>query len=160
MAERGYSPIFAESIYQLIPGVARGEFCAHHVHKLLAQAQRAGVVCGRRAEFTADGFYAPAQLVNDARHAQVRFRVIDVLCSAWDCALEAGDDGEPEVRLGLRMIVGLPEADALRIEACRTETLFSGVDDLAHRARLDRKAMNLLADAGALHGLTRHGHDA
>jgi DNA polymerase III alpha subunit len=55
------------------------------------------------------GFYAPAQLVNDARRHEVAFRLIDVQHSEWDCTLEANAVGEPEIRLGLRMVAGLAE---------------------------------------------------
>lgn len=168
MAERGYSPMFAESIYQQILGFSGYGFPESHAASFaLITYASCWLKCNEPAAFVAGvlnsqpmGFYAPAQLVNDARRSHVRFRAIDVLCSEWDCTLEAGDDGEPEVRLGLRMIVGMPEADGHRIEASRAQAVFIGVDDLAHRAQLDRKAMNLLADAGALRGLTRHRHEA
>lgn len=55
------------------------------------------------------GFYAPAQLVNDTRRADVMFRPIDVQYSEWDCTLEVNENGIPEIRSGLRMVAGLAE---------------------------------------------------
>ena len=56
------------------------------------------------------GFYAPAQIVRDAREHGVEARAADVNLSDWDCTLEAGGaDGRPALRLGLRQIDGLQE---------------------------------------------------
>jgi len=54
------------------------------------------------------GFYAPAQLVRDARDHGVEVRPADVNSSDWDCTLEPGTDRCP-VRLGLRLVAGAPE---------------------------------------------------
>ena len=50
------------------------------------------------------GFYAPAQLVRDARAHGVEVRPADLSMSEWDCTLERREDGRPAVRLGLRMV--------------------------------------------------------
>jgi len=76
--------------------------------------------------------------------------------SDWDCMLEAGPDGAPEVRLGLRMVVGLAEAQARSIVAARDAALFRSVDDLAHRAGLNKRSLGLLAKARALQSLSGH----
>ena len=60
------------------------------------------------------GFYAPAQLVQDARRHGVEVRPPDVQLSEWDCTLESG-----AVRLGLRMVSGLAEGEGRRIAADR-----------------------------------------
>jgi error-prone DNA polymerase len=65
------------------------------------------------------GFYAPAQLVGDARRNGVMFRPVDVQVSDWDCTLERSVDGNPEVRLGLRLVSDLPEAHGTAIEGER-----------------------------------------
>src|SRR5690606_29269705 len=64
------------------------------------------------------------------------------------------------LRLGLRMVSGLTEAGAKRIEDARRERPFADVTDLARRARLDRRDLEALADAGALASLAGHRHDA
>ena len=57
------------------------------------------------------GFYAPAQLIRDAREHGVKVLPIDVNHSDWDCTLE-GQGPRPALRLGMRMISGLPRAAA------------------------------------------------
>ena len=66
----------------------------------------------------------------------------------------------PALRLGLRMVSGLTEAGAKRLEDARRERPFADVADLARRARLDRRDLEALADAGALASLAGHRHDA
>ena len=58
------------------------------------------------------GFYAPAQLVRDARAHGVEVRAVDVAASGWDSSLERRDDGEPVLRLGLRLVKSLSQAGA------------------------------------------------
>ncbi len=124
------------------------------------------------------GFYAPAQLVQDARRHGVEVRAPDVMASDWDCTLEsaqvpAGDRAHvkgdapatwgrsgPALRLGLRMIGGLREDVAQRIAALRGERPFASIADLAHRAALGKRELDALADADALAALAGHRHDA
>src|SRR5690606_31121014 len=65
------------------------------------------------------GFYAPAQIVRDAREHGVEVRPVDINFSDWDCTLEpVADGGEKPVlalRLGLRQVDGLIEDDAQKI---------------------------------------------
>jgi error-prone DNA polymerase len=58
------------------------------------------------------------------------------------------------------MVSGLTEAGAQRIEAARRVRPFADVADLAHRAKLDRRDLGALADAGALASLAGHRHAA
>jgi error-prone DNA polymerase len=106
------------------------------------------------------GFYAPSQLVQDARRHGVEVRPVDVRLSDWDCALERGADGEPALRLGLRLAKGFPEAAARRLVAARTRDGFTDVQALATRAGLDRRELGCLAAAGALGALAGHRHRA
>jgi error-prone DNA polymerase len=106
------------------------------------------------------GFYAPAQLVNDAQRNGVRFRAVDAQASDWDCTLEANEAGAAEVRLGLRMVSGFAENQALALMKARGARAFRSVEDLAHRAGLNRRAMQALAQAGSLQSLAGHRHAA
>src|SRR6187397_3728366 len=75
------------------------------------------------------GFYAPAQIVRDARQHGVEVRPVDVNHSFWDCTLEKtplppmgrGGDTRWALRLGLRQIKGFAEADAERLVAARQD---------------------------------------
>lgn len=173
MLERGYSAQFAEQIYNQILGFGSYGFPQSHSASFallvytsawLRRHAPAAFVAGLLNSWPM-GFYAPAQLVNDARRNGVVFRPADVLKSEWDCTLEAGADGKPEVRLGLRMVSGLAEAQGQAIveaRAARSGAALSGsgqfadIDELAHRANLPQRAMELLARAGALATLAGH----
>jgi len=106
------------------------------------------------------GFYAPAQLVADARRHGVAVRPADVTVSNWDCTLEQMDDGEPAVRLGLRLVTGLSRAGADRLIKERMQAPFADATDLARRAQLSRRDLQALAAADALKTLSGHRHRA
>jgi DNA polymerase III alpha subunit len=104
------------------------------------------------------GFYAPAQLVRDARTHGVEVRAVDVMASQWESTLERRCDGEPALRLGLRLVKSLSEAGAARLAAARAERAFASVSDLCARAALDRRDLEALAAAGALGALSGNRH--
>ncbi len=104
------------------------------------------------------GFYGPAQLVRDARAHGVEVRPVDVQESAYDCTLERREDGEPALRLGMRMVRSLSETGAQRVAAVRAERRFESVQDLARAAALERGDLEALAAAGALSALSGNRH--
>ncbi|MDD3650446.1 error-prone DNA polymerase [Immundisolibacter sp.] len=168
MAARGYDADFAEAIYRRILGFGSYGFPMSHAASfaLLTYAS-CWLKCHEPAAFCAAllnsqplGFYAPAQLINEARRMGVCFRPVDVQRSAWDCTLEAGPDGAPEVRLGLNQVRGLPAAEGQGIVTARAAGPFGSVQDLAERAGLGRRALDALAGAGALASLAGHRHGA
>jgi DNA-directed DNA polymerase III PolC len=106
------------------------------------------------------GFYAPAQLVRDARSHGVEVRAVDVVCSDWDCTLERRVDGRPALRLGLRLVKHLSSEGAARLLAARAGRAFGSIADLAERAVLGRRDLEALAAADALSGLAGHRHRA
>ena len=164
MLANGYEPEFAERIFQQVLGFGSYGFPeSHSASFALLVYVSAWLRCHRPAAFVAGllnswpmGFYAPAQLINDARRNGVAFRAADVQHSDWDCTLETGAGGKPEVRLGLRMVKGLAENQAQAIVACRVAAHLESVDDLAHRAQLNRRSLNLLARANALQSVIGH----
>jgi DNA-directed DNA polymerase III PolC len=106
------------------------------------------------------GFYAPAQLVRDARNHGVEVRPVDLVRSAWDCTLERRDDGRAALRLGLRMVKHLPQASAQRLMIARAQRPFESIADVAERGALDRRDLESLAAADALAALAGHRHRA
>jgi DNA-directed DNA polymerase III PolC len=106
------------------------------------------------------GFYAPAQLVRDARAHGVEVRPVSATISDWDCTLERRDDGRAALRLGLRLVKHLSKEGALRLLAERGRRAFDSVADLAERAALDRRDLEALAAADALASLAGHRHRA
>ena len=185
MAERGYEKDFARQIFRQIRGFGEYGFPeSHSASFALLVYVSAWLKCHEPAAFTAAilnslpmGFYAPAQLVRDARSHGVEVRPADVNTSQWDCTLEPGSvtTGEPALRLGFRLIKGLSRDAALRLvdarkkhfgsrDAVRGEVLagraFSHVSELVRGARLSRTELEHLAAAGALRGLAGHRHRA
>ncbi len=102
------------------------------------------------------GFYAPAQLVRDARAHGVEVRPVALEVSNWDCTLERREDGRAAVRLGLRMVRSLSQAGAERLLGARANRAFTDIADLAERARLNQGDLEALAAADALLDLTGH----
>jgi Helix-hairpin-helix motif/LAGLIDADG-like domain/Intein splicing domain len=103
------------------------------------------------------GFYAPAQLVRDAREHGIEVRPVDVTRSAQDCTLE-GD--APALRLGFRMVKGLSKSAGEKIAAARAAAPFLSVEDCCRRARLTSRDAKVLAACGAFAPLSRHRRHA
>lgn len=169
MLARGYTEAFATQIYQQILGFGSYGFPeAHSASFALLAYASSWLRCHHHPAFVAGllnswpmGFYAPAQLIYDARRHDVIFRPVDVQHSDWDCTLEAGAEGRPEVRLGLRLVSGLPEVHGQSIEAQRRiHGPFQSVDEFAHRAQLPKRSLSLLAQAAALDSLAGHRRQA
>jgi error-prone DNA polymerase len=98
------------------------------------------------------GFYAPAQLVRDARQHGVEVRSVDVNHSQWDSTLEPHKNGFA-VRLGLRLTRGLAEKDGRRIAELRGQRAYASVGDLWRRASVPIAALQHLAKADAFRSL-------
>ena len=98
------------------------------------------------------GFYAPAQIVRDAREHGVELRGVDVNYSDWDCTLEPAEDGAFALRLGFRMIDGMRQEDADRLMAAR-QAGYVDPDSLRRRAGLGRGAMERLAAADSFRSM-------
>lgn len=168
MLEKGYTQAFTERIFRQIEGFGSYGFPESHAASfaLLAYAS-CWLKCHEPAAYACAlvnswpmGFYSPDQVLQDARRHDVEVRPVDVRYSDWDCSLEPDEHGEPAIRLGLRMIRGMREDDARRIEQARQSGAFRDAEDLSVRARLDASARERLADAGALGGLVGHRYQA
>ncbi len=164
MLANGYKREFAEQIYRQILGFGEYGFPESHAASfaLLAYVS-AWIKCHEPAAFLAAllnsqpmGFYAPSQLVQDARRHGVEVRPIDVEISEWDCTLEDAAEDKQAVRLGFGRIIGLAKKSAYRLIAARLQGTFNSVEDLARRAQLDARDLKLLACANALAALAGH----
>jgi error-prone DNA polymerase len=166
MAARGYSSEFAERVYRQMMGFGDYGFPESHAASFaLLVYDSAWLKCHEPAAFTAAllnsqpmGFYAPAQLVRDARAHGVRVHAVDAEASEWDCTLEPSGASQPALRLGLRLVKGLTRAGAARLIEARAAGPFAGLHDLARRAELERTDLEALAAAGALAGLSGNRH--
>lgn len=169
MLARGLSKQFAEQVFNQIRGFGEYGFPESHAASFaLLVYVSAWLKCHHPAAFTAAllgsqpmGFYAPAQLVRDARAHGVTVLPADVNASGWQASLETSPQprrrghrvGGPAIRLGLEQVHGLGEAAGLRIEAARRDGPFRLPRDLARRAEIDRESLLHLARAGALASL-------
>lgn len=170
MLARGYSPDFAASLFDQLKGFGSYGFPESHAagFALLAWAS-AWLKCHEPAAYLCAllnslpmGFYSESQLVQDARRHGIRVNPVDVRFSDPDCTLESAADTtqQPALRLGLRLVRGLPANAGQRIAAARAEATFTSVTDLVERAELDARERRKLADADALRGLAGHRHRA
>ena len=172
MRRRGYPERFAEQIYQQILGFGEYGFPeSHSASFALISYSSAWFKCHEPAIFACAllnsqpmGFYAPAQIVADARRHDVTVMPVDVTASNRDCSLEPvsgpGRPGKLALRLGLSMVRGVRAESAEGIVAARALGPFRDVADLVTRSRLDRGEATRLARAGALSGLAGHRYRA
>ncbi|MFO1407284.1 MAG: error-prone DNA polymerase [Steroidobacteraceae bacterium] len=168
MRERGYAEEFAKQIFRQILGFGEYGFPESHAASFaLLVYVSAWLKRHEPAAFAAAlinsqpmGFYAPSQLVQDARRHGVEVHPVDVTASRWDCTLEPGAGPGPALRLGLRVVKGFPEEAAQRLVEARAAGPYASVQDLAGRAHLVRRELASLAAAGALAGIAGHRHRA
>ena len=160
MGERGYEADFALRCFRQIEGFADYGFPESHAASFaLIVYVSAWLKCHYPAAFACAllnsqpmGFYAPAQIIADARQHGVLVRGADVNASGWDCTLEPAAAGGPALRLGFRQIKGLREAEAGAITAARRRP-FASIAELAARASLHRGTLETLARADAFGSL-------
>ena len=177
MVTKGYPRDFAERCFRQIEGFGEYGFPESHAASfaLLVYAS-AWMKCHFPDVFACAlinsqpmGFYAPAQILRDAREHGVEVRPVDVNASQWDCTLEPGPRARDRViarhcgqakaiwsrhavRLGLRQIKGLSQQAAERLLAARGRG-YDSVVDFAVRSGLDRAVIVRLAEADAFAGL-------
>lgn len=165
MVARGYEADFARRCFEQIKGFGSYGFPESHA---LAFARlvyvSSWIKCHHPAVFACAllnsqpmGFYAPAQIVRDAREHGVAVRGIDVAASGWDNGLE---DGGQSLRLGYRQITGFRQEWAEAIVGARAAAPFTSIEDLARRAHLPQRALRLLADADAFRSIALDRREA
>jgi error-prone DNA polymerase len=173
MSANGIDAEFAERVFQQIRGFGEYGFPESHaasfaliawVTAWLRTHQLPAFTC---ALLNAQpmGFYSPATLVEDARRHGVEVRPVDVLHSDWDCTLESraieGGGGGPRphdrlaLRMGLRWIRGFHAQDAEKLLAARDNGRWRDLDSFVRSTGLQKRPLQLLAEAGALEGFDR-----
>ncbi len=179
MRANGLSEAFAGGVYEQILGFGEYGFPESHAASfaLLVYVSAwlkhyyPAAFCAALINSQPMGFYAPAQLIRDAREHGVELRPVDVNHSDWDATLEAAEDletrrrGDGEnhsasllvsqspslsvfrLRLGFRLLGGLPQAAIRQLSAARESGAFRSCEDLARRTKLGRPIIELLARA-------------
>jgi len=166
LVANGYSADFARRLYAQIQGFGEYGFPESHAASFaLLVYVSAWLKRHHPAAFAAAlinsqpmGFYAPAQIVRDAREHGVDVRPVDVNHSSFDCTLELDGDAVPAVRLGMRLVKGLGAADADAVAAAVAAWgPFTTIEALRRRSGARVRALRRLAraDAFASMGLDR-----
>ncbi|MBB4116396.1 DNA polymerase III alpha subunit [Rhizobium sp. BK226] len=158
MVKNGYTEEFAEKTFSQLEGFGSYGFPESHAASfaLIAYASSyikchyPDVFCAALINAQPMGFYAPAQIVTDARAHGVAIRPVCINRSRWDCTLEEieGTDRHA-VRLGMRLVRGLPEQDAAKIAVARGDEPFVSIDDMWRRAGVSSASLVKLAEADA-----------
>ncbi len=160
MSARGYDPAFAARCFEQIKGFGEYGFPESHAASFAKLVYiSAFIKCRYPAVFAAAllnaqpmGFYAPAQIIRDAREHGVEIRPIDINHSLWDNTLERRPTGELALRIGLRQIDGFSEAWAGKLTTARGAG-YRDIETLSMRTRLPTGALRKLADADAFGSL-------
>ncbi len=156
MVGQGYDQNFAERCFQQIEGFGEYGFPESHaasfallvyVSSWLKRYYPAVFACGL-LNSQPMGFYAPAQIIRDARDHGVTVLPVDVNHSHWDGALEQVPNSEAfALRLGFRQVKGFPQESAEAICQARSVHAFRDVYDLWRRTGLRVDLVEKLADA-------------
>jgi error-prone DNA polymerase len=166
---RGLGASFAEALFRQIEGFGEYGFPESHAASFALLVYVTGWLKVRHPVAYACallnsqplGFYGPSAIVQDAQRHGAEVRPPCALASDWDSALEpAGSTSapafgrpQPALRLGLRLVKGLGEAEARAVVAARAGGAFADFDDFVARARPSRAALEALAEAGALEAI-------
>jgi len=180
MLANGYSMAFAQQCFHQLHGFSEYGFPESHAASFaLLVYVSAWLKRHHPAAFAAAllnsqpmGFYAPAQIIGDARNHGVEVRPMDINASHWDCTLEDSAPrqapvaqssrprdslwgmGGPALRIGLRQIKGFRQVHAERIVRHRQEHgPIKSIEQLQQRCGLPSTAIGLLARADALGSL-------
>jgi error-prone DNA polymerase len=167
MLERGYHPDFADACFAQIEGFGEYGFPESHAAAFAMLAYvSAWLKCHHPAAFACAllnaqpmGFYAPAQIVRDAREHQTETRPICVNRSHWNNTLERRTDGALALRLGFRQIKGFREEDAGWIVAARGNG-YPDPESLWLRAAIGPAVLERLAEADAFCDMALNRRDA
>ncbi len=175
MVAKGIAPEFAERVYQQILGFGEYGFPESHAASFAIISYASSWL--RRhypAEFTCGllnaqpmGFYSVATIIEDAKRQGVDVRPVHAQASAWDCTLEdverpascdcgSVDDAHDRrfaVRMGLRFVKGFARKECDSLLAARAHAPFASLADVARRTGLGRRALDVLAEAGAFESL-------
>ena len=167
MEKNGYPREFAERMCRQLEGFGSYGFPESHAYSFAIIAYASAwmkchhpdIFCAALLNSQPMGFYAPAQIVRDAREHGVEVRPVCVNASRWDCTLEPSEEeGRLAVRLGLRLVKGLDNKEMASFLAARSEAPFASVDDLWRRNDLVSDTLVRLAEADAFRpslGLSR-----
>ncbi|MFL0413055.1 error-prone DNA polymerase [uncultured Sphingomonas sp.] len=161
MRANGISQAFAERLVKQIEGFGSYGFPESHAASFAKIAYASSwmkchhpdVFCAALLNAQPMGFYAPAQIVRDARAHGVEIRPVCIMASEWDTTLLEDRRARKPLRLGLRIVHGLSAADAGKILTARAVRPFTSVEDVWRRSGVPLAALEKLAKANAFAGM-------
>ena len=161
MVERGYPQDFAERTFKQIEGFGSYGFPESHAASFAKIAYAScwmkhhhpDVFCASLLNAQPMGFYAPAQIVQDAQRHGVEVRPVCVNASRWDCTLEPSGRRHLAVRLGFRQVRSLANAHGAAIASARGDLAYGSIEEVWRRAGVPRAAIERLAEADAFHAI-------
>ena len=162
MTARGYDQDFAERCFKQIEGFGSYGFPESHaasfahlvyISAWIKKFHPAAFACAL-LNSQPMGFYAPAEIVRDAREHGVEVRHVDVNYSEWDNTLEPGADGGLSLRLGFRQVDGFREEWATALKQSRGNG-YRTLDSLARRVKLPKRALVILAEADSFQSISQ-----
>ncbi|AQR74372.1 error-prone DNA polymerase [Sphingomonas sp. LM7] len=177
MRANGISDDFAERLVAQIEGFSNYGFPESHAASFAKIAYASSwmkchhpdVFCAALLNAQPMGFYAPAQLIRDARAHGVEARPVCVNDSDWDTRMVSEAHSRPRhesfcgtdedwasmqpIRLGMRIVQGLAKSDGEAILAARAQATFVSIEDVWRRSGVKPAALERLARADAFHAL-------
>jgi error-prone DNA polymerase len=167
MVARGYSRDFAARTFKQIEGFGSYGFPESHAASFAKIAYASSwvkchhpdIFCAALLNAQPMGFYAPAQIVRDAREHGVEVRPVCINRSRWDCTIEEQAGSYRAVRLGLRMVKGLANLHAARIVAARDQP-FATVEDVWKCSGVPVAALERIAQADGFASLELNRREA
>jgi error-prone DNA polymerase len=161
MVARGYDLDFASNCYEQIKGFGSYGFPESHAASFAKLVYVSSwIKCHHPAVFACAllnsqpmGFYAPAQIVRDAREHGVTVLPVDVNYSRWDNHLTRDDKGLLCLRLGFRQVDGVHEEDIKKLCTYREERELTSIEDFAITAGVPLRSLRKLADADCFRSL-------
>ncbi|WP_300396753.1 error-prone DNA polymerase [Henriciella sp.] len=156
MAARGYDRAFAQNCFNQVKGFGEYGFPESHAASFALlvyvsswlKCHHPDVFCAALLNSQPMGFYAPAQIVRDAREHGVEIRPVDVNLSDWDNTLEPGEGEYLAVRLGFRQVDGLREDEMEALMQARGAG-YERPEDIRRRSGITRRSLEVLAAADA-----------
>jgi error-prone DNA polymerase len=167
MIKRGYDPDFATRCFNQIKGFGDYGFPESHAASFALlvyisswiKCYYPDVFCAALLNSQPMGFYAPAQIVRDAREHGVTIREADVNYSNWDNTLEPDGPSKFAMRIGLRQVDGLKKEVAHRIMQAR-DIPYSDLKNLKSRTNIDAGTLRKLAAGDAFRSTGRDRRQA
>lgn len=167
MKASGLPDQFAERVFEQIKGFGEYGFPESHAASFAQLVYVSAwlkryypeAFCAALINSQPMGFYAPAQLIRDAKEHGVSVLPVDVNASGYDCRLERGEGSQATegnrccLRLGLRLLSGIPATAAVAIEEEQRQAPFTSMDDFVRRTCLSPAIVAKLAEADAFGSL-------